>query len=108
MLLKKIPGDPQTRFYIGTCRRCGKPFIKTHNRSTLCSDECKDFNTQDNKAKYQRKRRKLIRDGELITREYDNQIGTSTIRLSKGIKPTFEEEHMVILKEKKRVGILSQ
>ncbi len=107
MLFKKIPGDPQARFYIGHCKRCGKPFIKLENRSTLCSYRCKQLNTQDNKAKYQRKRRKLINSGALISNE-TKQIGTSTVLLSKGIKPTFEEEHNVILKEKARVGLVSQ
>ena len=108
MLFKRIKGDPQARFYIGKCRRCGKPFIKLQNRSTLCSEECRTYNTQDSKSNYQRKRRKLIRDGELITNENDNQIGTSTVRLSKHVKPTWEEEHHTILQEKRRVGLISQ
>ena len=107
MLLKKIPGDPQTRFYIGKCRRCGKPFIKIENASTLCSSKCKKYNTQDNKAKYQRKRRKLINDGHLISNE-TNQIGTSTVRLSKHIKEDWDLERNIILQEKRRVGLISQ
>ena len=107
MLLKKIPGEEQTRFYVSKCKYCGKPFIKVENRSTLCSYKCKVKSTQDNKAKYQRKRRKAINDGSLITNEA-KQLGTSTVLLSKGIKSSFEEEHLVILKEKRRVGILSQ
>ncbi len=107
MLFKRIPGDPQAQFYIGKCRRCGKPFIKLENKATLCSDKCRHLNTQDNKAKYQRKRRKLINEGVLISNE-TNQIGTSTVLLNKGVKPTWEEEHMVVLKEKRRVGLISQ
>jgi GTP-dependent phosphoenolpyruvate carboxykinase len=107
MLYKKIDKDPQMRFYISHCRYCGKPFIKVENRSTLCSYRCKVKSTQDSKAEYQRKRRKAINDGELISNE-TNQIGTSTVYLSKKIKPSFEEEHSVILKEKKRVGLISQ
>ena len=107
MLLKRIPGDPQARFYIGKCRRCGKPFFKIANANTLCSKKCGDYNTQDNKAKYQRKRRKLIADGHLISNE-TNQIGTSTVRLSKHIKDSWETEHDAILQEKRRVGLISQ
>ena len=107
MLLRKIPGDPQTRFYVSKCKYCGKLFIKVHNKSMLCSYRCKVKSKQDSNAAYQRKRRKEINEGKLISNE-TNQVGTSTVYLSKGIKPTFEEEHMVILKEKKRVGILSQ
>jgi hypothetical protein len=43
----------------------------------------------------------------LIVRD-KQQLGTSTVLLSKERKPTFEEEHLVILREKRRVGILSQ
>lgn len=107
MLFKRIKGDPQARFYVGKCRRCGNLFIKLENRSTLCSLECKNLNTQDAKAKYQRKRRKLINDGVLVSNE-TNQIGTSTVLLSKNIKPTFEEEHLTIQREKRRVGLISQ
>ena len=107
MLLKKIPGEAQTRLYVAHCSYCGKPFIKVHNRSTLCSYKCKVKSTQDAKAQYQRKRRKDIREGNLIVRD-KQQIGTSTVLLSKGIKDDFEEEHLVILREKRRVGILSQ
>ena len=107
MLLKKIPGTSQTRFYVSKCRYCGKPFIKVENRSTLCSYKCRVKSQQDSKAEYQRKRRKAINDGTLISNE-TKQLGTSTVYLSKGIKSTFEDEHLVILKEKRRVGILSQ
>ena len=111
MLLKKgekfKDGTIQMKFYISICHYCGKPFVKIHNRSTLCSYECKVKSTQDNKARYQRNRRKLINKGVLISNE-TNQIGTSTVLLSKNIKSDFEEEHNVILKEKKRVGLISQ
>jgi hypothetical protein len=111
MLFKKVKqyddGTIQMGFYVAFCSYCGKPFIKIHNRSTLCSYHCKVKSTQDNKAKYQRNRRKLINEGKLISNEA-NQIGTSTVYLSKGIKSSFEEEHSVILKEKRRVGLISQ
>lgn len=111
MLLKKgekfKDGTIQMEFYISICHYCGKPFVKIHNRTTLCSYECKVKSTQDNKARYQRNRRKLINKGVLISNE-TNQLGTSTVLLSKNIKSDFEEERNVILKEKKRVGLISQ
>lgn len=107
MLFKRIKGDPQAYFYLAKCERCGKLFIKIENRSTLCSETCKVLNIQDNKAKYQRKRRKLINKGVLISNE-TNQIGTSTVLLSKGIKSNFDDEHIAILREKRRVGLISQ
>ena len=106
MLLKKIPGDPQSRFYISICSYCGKPYFRRHNRNTLCSYKCKVKSKQDSDAVYQRKRRKAINDGTLIVR--DKQVGTSTVLLSKKPKADFEEEYKVILQEKRRVGILSQ
>ena len=107
MLYKRYKGDPQARFYLAKCRRCGRLFIKLENRSTLCSERCKFFNTQENKAKYQRKRRKLINKGVLISNE-TKQIGTSTVLLSKHIHENPDDEHLAILKEKRRVGLISQ
>ena len=107
MLLKKIPDDPQTRFYISYCSYCGKPYFRTHNRNTLCSYKCKVKSKQDSDAKYSRKRRKQISDGSLIVRD-KQQLGTSTVLLSKHVKDDFDQEHLAILKEKRRVGIISQ
>ena len=57
------------------CKYCGKPFEKEHNRQVYCSLDCAHKGTQDNKSKYQRKRRKLIREGELISNE-TQKLGT--------------------------------
>jgi len=107
LLLKKIPGEEQTRFYISHCVYCGKPYFRTHNRNTLCSYKCKIKSRQDSNAAVNRRRRKAIRNGSLIVRDKE-QLGTSTVLLSKKPKPTFEEEHLALLKEKRRVGLISQ
>lgn len=107
MLLKKIPGQEQTMFYTAKCRYCGRLFIKFQNKTTLCSYRCRVKSKQDSTAKSQRKRRKAINDGSLIVRDKE-QLGTSTVLLSKSIKSSFEEEHAVILREKRRVGLASQ
>ena len=111
MLFKKgkkfKDGTVQMRFYVIKCKYCGKPFIKVHNRSTLCSYRCKVKCKQVSNAAYQRKRRKKINDGTLISNE-TNQIGTTTVYLSKSKKNSFEDEYEVILKEKQRVGLISQ
>lgn len=44
-------------------------------KKMYCSTECTCKSTQDNKAKYQRKRRKLINSGELVSNE-TRKIGT--------------------------------
>ncbi|WP_305554581.1 hypothetical protein [Methanobrevibacter sp. V74] len=79
MLLKKSyecsDGSIQTCFATYTCKYCGKTFIKFENKKMYCSIECACKSTQDNKAKYQRKRRKLINSGELVSNE-TRKLGT--------------------------------
>jgi len=107
VMLKRTPGEEQSQFYISICSYCGKPYFRTHNKNTLCSYKCRIRSEQDSKAKYQRKRRKQIKDGKLIVRD-KQQLGTSTVLLSKKPKPTFEEEHLALKKEMRRVGLISQ
>ena len=106
ILLKKEPGEEQTKFYISLCSYCGKPYFRTHNRNTLCSYECRVKSKQDSDALYSRKRRKAINEGKLVVR--DKQLGTSTVLLSKKPKEDFYQEHLAIMREKRRVGIISQ
>ncbi|MGN0176124.1 MAG: hypothetical protein ACI388_07995 [Methanobrevibacter sp.] len=68
-------GSLQTCFTLYKCKYCGKLFIKLENKKMYCSSECASKSTQDNKAKYQRKRRKLINSGELVSNE-THKIGT--------------------------------
>ena len=102
VLYRMIPGDPQARFYISKCTYCGRSYIKLQNRTCLCSDDCRIKSTQDSKAKYQRKRRRLIREGVLLTNE-SNYVGTGF--LSKHANKNFKIEHSHVLKEIKRIGI---
>ena len=104
MLFHKIPGDPQLRFYISKCKYCGTTYTKTENKTMYCSDKCRHKSKQDSKAKYQRKRRKLIKDGILISNER-NYIGTGL--LSKHANNNFKKEHESILKECRRIGVKS-
>ncbi len=57
------------------CKYCGKEFTKTHNREMYCCDKCRYFSRKEQRAAYQRKRRKLIREGILISKE-TVKIGT--------------------------------
>ena len=63
------------------CKYCGKPFFKTANRTCYCSDRCRSLALREQKAEYQRKRRKLIRDGVLVApnERASNDIGTGFI-----------------------------
>lgn len=106
MLLKKEikleDGTIQTQFYVTKCRYCGNRFIKFENKTLYCSTECKCKSTQDNKAKYQRKRRKQIRDGHLISNE-TKKLGT--FHFPQSIND-WVEEHEIIKKAKRTAGII--
>lgn len=67
-----------------------------------CSTECARKSTQDNKAKYQRKRRKLINSGELISNE-TRKIGT--IHFPKKIGDWVEELKRIKY-AKRKAGII--
>ena len=102
MLFRRKPNDPQAYYYLSTCKYCGQLFIKFQNKSCFCSDECRHKSKQDSKASYQRKRRKLIKDGVLISNE-NNYVGTGF--LSKHANPDFKREYKSIRKECGRIGL---
>lgn len=106
MLLKKEikldDGTIQTTFYVSKCKYCGKTFIKFQNKTLYCSTECKCRSTQDNKAKYQRKRRKSIREGHLISNETE-KLGT--IHFPKKIGDWLEERRRLKY-AKRKAGII--
>ena len=102
MLYEKIKGDPQMRFYLSKCKYCGSVFIKFENKTMYCSADCKCKMNQDNKAKYQRKRRKQIREGHLISNE-TKKLGTTYF--PKKIKD-WSEELNLIKKAKRKAGII--
>lgn len=83
------------------CKYCGKEFIKKHNRQMYCSKECKCKSTQDNKAKYQRKRRKLINKGELISNE-TQKLGTVYFPNEIG---NWDKERQYIKRAQRSVGL---
>lgn len=88
--------------YTSKCAWCGKGFNKKHNRQVYCSPQCRHYARLEQKACYQRKRRKSMRIGELISNE-NNFVGTNF--LSKHRRTDFMKEHSQILKEMKRLGL---
>lgn len=106
MLLKKTyhlkDGTIQTTFYLSKCKYCGKLFIKFQNKTLYCSTECKCKSTQDSKAAYQRKRRKQIREGHLISNETE-KLGT--IHFPKKIGDWIEEQRRIKY-AKRKAGII--
>ena len=89
-------------YYDSTCKWCGKQFNKTHNHQVYCCPTCKKFARLEQKARYQRKRRYLIRIGELVSNE-TKQIGTNF--LSHRRRKDFDTEHLMIRKEMKRLKL---
>ena len=90
------------KVYPHKCKWCGKPFTKQHNRQEYCSDICAGYALKEQKAIYQRKRRKSINDGVLCSKE-STHIGTGF--LSQNPRESFEAEHAAIMKELKRLKI---
>ena len=84
------------------CKYCGKQFIKKHNRQQYCSTDCQIKAKQDQTAKSQQKRRKLIREGYLITNE-NEYVGTGY--LSKHRHENEEKEYHAIIKEMTRLRL---
>lgn len=94
--------EPYTNY---TCKYCGKPFLKKHNKEMYCSDECRKMARLDQAAKYQRKRRLMIKNGDLVSNEYNNRTFLGTQYLSQHRKDDDDEEYEAILKEMKRLKL---
>lgn len=106
MFLEKLfehkDGSIQTGFALRKCKYCGKHFIKLQNKTLYCSQGCRDKSTQDNKARYQRQRRLLIRKGELISNE-NKKLGTTYFP---EYSPDWQKEKELIKKAKRNAGII--
>ena len=90
--------------YPHTCAYCGKGFEKQHNRQIYCSAECSRKAKQDQTAECMRKRRKLVREGELIITDREkSKLGTSYFGYH--MCETFEKERQAIINEKRRIGL---
>ena len=88
-------------YYPNKCKWCGKPFTKQHNKECYCSDECRINALREQKALYQRKRRKLINNGELISNE-NKKLGSIYFP---EFSNDFDEEKEVIEKLKRRLRL---
>lgn len=102
MMNIKVEDGIMVPFTNAICKYCGKPFYKSANRTCYCSDRCRTLALKEQKAEYQRKRRKLIRNGVLISNETE-YVGTGF--LSKNRQEDFDDEKKAIEKELKRLRI---
>ena len=84
------------------CKYCGKKLFKTANKTCYCSDRCRNLALKEQKARYQRERRKRIRHGELVSNE-SKYVGTGF--LSQHRQEDYDQEMEAILKEMKRLKI---
>lgn len=84
------------------CAWCGKTFVRHYKTVKYCSDECRAHAIREQKAIYQRKRRKSINDGVLCSNE-SQYIGTGF--LSQNRRESFDDEYMAVRKELKRLKI---
>lgn len=89
-------------YYPNKCKWCGKPFLKNYRTEKYCSDKCRTLALQDQKAEYQRKRRKQIKEGVLISNE-NKHIGTNF--LSEHCHEDSDKEYASIQKELKRLKL---
>lgn len=88
------------------CKYCGKPFTKTHNRQVYCSDKCRLNARREQKARYQAKRRKKIKQKLLIVDEYKKyNLGSYGTSANGHRKSKFSQEYIAIQKEMKRIGL---
>ncbi len=86
---------------IAKCQWCGKIFTKKHHSERYCCDECRFNSLRQQKAKYQAKRRLLVKRGVLVLPEHKKyglgSYGTS----SRSHRITdFSKEYESIQKEK--------
>ena len=88
------------------CKYCGKPFTKRHNRQMYCSESCRTNAKREQKARYQAKRRKKIKQKILIVDEYKKyNLGSYGTSANGHRKDTFSQEYIAIQKEMKRIGL---
>lgn len=84
------------------CQYCGQEFIRQHNAQVYCSEKCRHYAYLERFTKYSHKRRKSIKNKELVSNER-NMVGTNY--LSSHPRTDFEEEQKAILKEMKRLKL---
>ena len=95
-------GEP---VYNAICKWCGKKFVKPHNRSEYCSEDCALNKRRENKARYQAKRRLLAKRKLLILPEHQKYgLGSYGTSATGHMKSTFDEESRSIKKEMRRIG----
>ena len=88
--------EVQIKYPKAKCAYCGKPFTKTHNRQTYCSEDCRKKGYQEkNNTRW---RRWYHKNKNTL---YQRQLGTRTIGPHK--HPDTDREKEIIGNEKQRL-----
>lgn len=91
-------------YYKNKCKYCGKGFNKTENKQLYCSNSCRAKARKEQKAAYQRRRRKLIREGVLIVKDTEKPpLGSGFLGTRR--HTDFAREYRAIQNEKKRLKL---
>ena len=92
-------------YYKNHCKYCGKGFIKTHNHQLYCSEKCRKNSRKEQKAAYQRNRRKLVREGKLVVSDQEKYNKYASNLLSQHRHKDFKREYRAIQREMKRLKL---
>lgn len=90
------------KFYDTRCAYCGTWFNKKYRTEKYCSDDCRHKAVQDQKARYQVKRRKSMKYGFLISNE-NKRLGTGYV--SEHMREDTDLEAKMIRDELKRLHL---
>ena len=91
----------QIKYPQAKCKWCGKPYTKTHNRQTYCSDKCrKEAKKEQNRNNFHKWYHKNKNRPQIKQR---NQLGTRP--LGQHRHPNTQKEQETIQKEIQRIGL---
>ena len=91
-----LPEDPrQAVLILRKCKWCGRLYIKQSNKSTYCSNNCRKYAHQEQKAIFANKYR----------RQHPKKECLGTGGLSQHRRHNFTSEYNAIMNEKKRLKI---
>lgn len=92
--------NPRTKYVLKLCEYCGKPFI-SHNNIKYCSITCRQNSRREQNNNHVKHYKATHPKTE--KQKYFDNLGTSNLRAHR--KQNFNEERLLVLKEKWRLHI---